>query len=167
VIHLILLAVAALLPVIILTLLRVDAAVAYLSLCLGYVLVQFVGNDTVSLVTAFSPHVSSVSENDIKIVFLWLPVILTMIVMFHSVSGPKTLLNIAPALGVGLLGVLLVEPLLSPSIQNSLIRTSLWKNFLMAQTLIVGLSAILALSFLWIGHRTGGHHEKHRKHSKG
>jgi hypothetical protein len=161
--HLVLLVLAVLAPVVILTILRVDAALVFLSLCLGYVLVQFVSYDAVSLVTSIFPHASSLSDNTVKLIFLLLPAVLTIIFMFHSVSGTRVILNFLPALGVGLLGVLLLEPLLSSGTRVALESSSLWHNFQQAQTLIVGASSIVSLLFLWM-HRKQGHHGKSSRH---
>jgi len=156
---------AILVPVIVLTVLRVDAAMAFLSLCLGYVLVHFVSTDAISLLTTVYPHASSFSESTIKIIFLWLPVVLTIVAMFHSVHGVRVILNILPALGVGALGVILLEPLLSPGLRGALAGSSLWSQFQQAQTLVVGLSSLVSLVFLWLRRRGGKAEHKHR--SKG
>lgn len=162
--HDVLFAVAVLAPALVLILLRVDASIAYLALCLGYVMVQFVASEAVTMVSSFYPHASSFSGNTIKIFFLWLPVVLTAIVLFHSVSKRKMLFNILPALCVGLLGVVLVEPLLSASEQNTLTRAPLWHQFQQAQTLIVVTTALISLGYLWLqhrfGHKSGGKREK-------
>ncbi len=154
-------AVAILAPIVVLTVLRVDAAMAFLSLCLGYVLVHFVSGDAVSLLTTFSPHASNLSQSTIKIIFLWLPVVLTTIAMFHSVKGSKVFLNILPAIGVGVLGLLLVEPSLSPGIRGALAASSYWRQFQQAQTLIVGLTSLISLVFLWTQSRSGKSDKKH------
>ena len=157
---------AILLPVVVITILKVDAAVVFLSLCLGSVLVQFLSGDAVSFITTFYPHASSYSLDTMKIFLLFLPVVLTVIVMFHSIKGHKILLNLLPAIGVGALGVLLVQPLLSQGLRNSLEASSLWQHFNQAQTLIVGASSLLALLFLWMG-RKGGRAKDSKNHSKG
>lgn len=161
--HLILFASAILVPVIILTVLRIDASLVFLSLCLGEVLVQYVAGDTISLVTTFYSHTSLLSDNTLKIIILFLPVVLTAIVMIHSVKKSKLLFNIFPALGAGLLGVLLVEPLLSAGLRGSLDASSLWKHFTQAQTLVILVSAVVSLAFLWVSRRgsksgDGKHH---------
>jgi hypothetical protein len=161
----IILGIIVLAPVIVLTVLRADAAMAFLSLCLGYVLVQFVSNDAISLLTTLYPHASSVSQSTIKIVFLFVPVALTLVATFHGVKGSRIVLNLLPAIGVGVLSVVLVEPLLSPGVRGSLAGSDLWRQFQNAQTLIVSLSALISLIFLWIQRRVGKSDKKHR--SKG
>src|SRR5579872_6707721 len=103
----ILFAIVVIVPVVVLTLLRVNAAMVFLSLCLGSVLVMFIGSNAISFVNTFFPHASSLSENTIEIGLLLLPAVLTTIFMFHSVRKMKLILNVLPALTVGLLLVLL------------------------------------------------------------
>jgi len=162
--HLIVFGVIVLAPIGILTLLRSDAALAFLSLCLGYVLVQFVANDAVSLVTAIFPKAGTLSESTVKIIFLWLPVVLTILATFHSVKRTRLILNLLPAIGVGLLGLLLVEPLLSPGLRGAIDNSNAWRQFQQAQTLIVGLSALISLVFLWLQRRSHQKGEGSKRH---
>lgn len=142
-------AIVILVPAIVLTVLRVNAAVVFLSLCLGNVLVKFMGSDAISLVTTFVPHAGQVSESTIQIGLLLLPAVLTTIFMVHSVRRVRVVLNIVPALTIGLLGLLLVEPLLSPGTQGTISQSTIWQHYTQAQSLIVGLSALISLAFLW------------------
>lgn len=151
-------------PIAVALLLRVNAAVLFMSLCVGAVLVQYMAGDANSFITTFANHGSQLSDSTIKLVLLLLPPVLTTIFMFHSLHGPKAFFNIFPAVGTGLLTALLVKPLLSPGFQRTIEKSSLWNQFAQAQTLVVGVSAFLCLFFLWIGRRSG--HEGHKKHHK-
>src|SRR3954467_13664245 len=95
-------------PVLILMFLRVNAALVFLSLCLGDVLVQFVAPDANEFLQLFSAHVPKnvdTGNDNIKILLLLLPVVLTAIFMIRTVRGKGRLfLNFLPALGVGMLG---------------------------------------------------------------
>jgi len=156
-----------LVPVVVLMLLRVNAAIVFLSLCLGAVLVQFTANDANDFLTTFSSShtVTSVTttNSNIKIALLLLPVILTTIFMIKTIHGKsRLLLNILPAVGVGLLGALLVVPLLPPDMAHDIIDSSLWSEVQKAQALIVGSSALVCLLVLWLQRpKTGGHKRKH------
>ena len=158
-------------PVVLLMILRVNAALVFLSLCLGDVLVQFVAPDTQSFANLFSANNLSLehpANNTIKLGLLLLPVILTTIFMIRTVRGKtKLLLNALPAAGVGLLGALLVVPLLSYSLQSNIIDSSLWHQVLKAQVLIVGGSAVVCLMVLWLQRpKAGGEAGKKGKHHK-
>lgn len=155
-------------PVLILLLLRVNAALVFLSLCLGAVLVQFVAPDTATfagLFTRSGVDLTSTSGNTIKLVLLLLPVVLTTIFMIRSVHGRgKQVLNILPAAGVGLLGALLVVPLTEPGLRFAIYGSPLWQTVQKADVLIVGSSALICLLFIWM--QRPKHHGKEGKHGK-
>ncbi|MDL2341704.1 MAG: hypothetical protein QFB87_01325 [Patescibacteria group bacterium] len=159
-------------PLALLMILRINAALVFLSLCLGDVLVQFVADDANSFISLLqSTHATQATDtvatgsNFIRLVLLLLPVLLTAIFMIKTVKGAKLLLNILPAAGVGLLGGLLVVPLLSPGLSTNIIQSSLWLQVTKAQNLIVGSSAMVCLLVLWLQRpKAGGGSEKHSKH---
>lgn len=157
-------------PLIVLMVLRINAALVFLSLCLGDVLIQFVAGDTnyfISFLSSNSVSQSLPSANDhiIKIGLLLLPVILTSIFMIHTVKGIRLILNILPAAGVGLLGGLLTVPLLTSSLSKSIVSSSLWVQATRAEDLIVGASALICLLAIWLQRPKSGHTDKHAKHS--
>lgn len=162
------LAAIALGPVVVLMALRVNAALVFLSLCLGDVLVQFTANDAGSFLTTFSGShtVTSIttSNSNVKILLLLFPVVLTTIFMIRTVQGgTRLLLNMLPAAGVGLLGALLVVPLLPPGVAHNIIGSSLWDQAQKAQVLIVGASALACLFVLWLQRpKTGGKHHRRK-----
>jgi len=163
------LAAIVLVPVIILLALRINAAIVFLSLCLGDVLVQFVSPDANQFLALFSAHVPKGLDNGndtIKILLLALPVALTAIFMIKTVSGyPRMVLNLLPAIGVGLLGSLLITPLLPLSLSHNIIDSSLWTQIKNAQDLIVSSSALVCLLVLWLQRpKSGSHNGKHSKH---
>ncbi len=164
-----------LIPAVLLMVLRINAALVFLSLCLGNVLVQFVASDASSWLTTFSSSqtttVITTTNSNVKIGLLVLPALLTAIFMIRTVSGSsRLLLNLLPSVGVGLLGALLVVPLLEPQLSRDIIASPLWWNAQQAQNAIIGLSAVTCLVVLWMqrpksgggGHGVG--FKKHRKH---
>jgi uncharacterized membrane protein YuzA (DUF378 family) len=77
--------------------------------------------------------------------------------------GPRLVINILPAAGVGLLGVLLVVPLLPVDLSNNILTSSIWGQVQNAQDLIVGASAVVCLLVLWLQRpKTGGKHHGHK-----
>lgn len=156
-------------PVVLLMVLRVNAALVFLSLCLGDVLVQFVANDTTEFLTLHADQVpqqaSAAGSETVKIALLLLPVILTTVFMIRTIRGTgRLVLNLLPAAGVGLLGGLLVVPLLPSGLSHNIVDSSLWSQIQRAQDLIVGASALVCLLVLWLQRpKTGGSH-KHGKH---
>ncbi|HEY5152343.1 MAG TPA: hypothetical protein VII55_00035 [Candidatus Saccharimonadales bacterium] len=162
------LAAIVLVPVILLMILGVNAALVFLSLCLGDVLVQFVANDTTEFLTLHADQVpqqaASAGSETVKIVLLLLPVVLTTIFMIRTVRGTgRLILNLLPAAGVGLLGGLLVVPLLPAGLSHNIIDSSLWSQVQRAQDLIVGASALVCLLVLWLQRPKAGGSHKHGK----
>lgn len=162
------LAAIVLIPVALLLVFRINATLVFLSLCLGDVLVQFVAPDANTFFQLFSAHVPKGLDNGndtVKLLLLLLPVVLTSIFMIRTVSGKtKLLLNVIPAVGVGLLGALLIVPLLPPGLSHDIVRSPLWDQVQQAQNLIVGTSALACLLVLWLQRpQTGGKHGKKHK----
>lgn len=155
---------AIVIPIAVLTVLRINAAMVFLSMCLGYVLVQFVANDTDSLVNFIAPENGSVSATSLRLGMLLVPVILTGIIMIFSVHGrARVALNVLPAAGCAVLGVLLAVPLLTPGLRHAIQSQALWQQINKAQALIVGASALVSLLFLWTQRRSAEKLE-HGKH---
>jgi hypothetical protein len=150
-----------------LMILRVNATLVFLSLCLGSVLVQFVAKDVANLFSLFAaqaPHSVAVANNNTKLLLLLTPVVLTAIFMIRTVRGKgRLVLNLLPAAGVGLLGALLVVPLLPPGLSHNIVRSPLWDQVQNAQSTIVGACAVVCLLVLWLQRPKTGD-EKHKKH---
>jgi hypothetical protein len=158
------LALAVGLPVVALMALRINATLVFLSLCLGNLLVQFVGSDANSVISlASKAGAGSPNQAYVKLGLLLLPVVLTAIFMIKSVRGPKLVWNILPAIGFGLVFTLLLAPLLPAGEAHALTQSSAWTQFARAQTLVVGASTLICLLFLWM-QRSGHHHDKEKGH---
>lgn len=133
---------------------RINAAIVFLSLCLGEVLTQFVSPDAHSLLTLFSAHVPSGADTSnlpIKIILLLLPPVLTALFMIGTIKhGPSHYLNLLPAIGTGLLIALLLPPLLPSDLSGSIINSSLWSQLKANQASVVGISGLVCLILLWL-----------------
>ena len=159
-------------PAALLMVLRINAALVFLSLCLGNVLVQFVASDASTWLTTFSSsHTTTVvttTNSNIKIVLLLLPAVLTALFMVRTINDNVRLaLNLLPAAGVGLLGALLVVPLLAPGTSHDIVASQLWWKAQQAENLIVGGSALVCLIVLWMQRPKAGGGSKHRGKHKG
>ncbi|GAC1499765.1 MAG: hypothetical protein NVS1B10_02830 [Candidatus Saccharimonadales bacterium] len=155
-------------PILLIMLLRINAALVFLSLCLGDVLVQFLSKDTGAFVSLYSARLpaqaANPSTNTINIALISLPAILTALFMIRSIhSKSRLVLNIFPAIGVGLLAALLIVPLLSSGLSHNIFATSFWRQANRAQALIVGGSALTCLVVIWLQrpktpkHKSGKH----------
>lgn len=154
-------------PVFILITLRINAAIVFLSLCLGSMLVQFVGNDASSFINLFSTS-KLVMHLGASIFLLLLPAVFTMVVMIGTVRGKfRVLLNILPAVAVGAVWLLLAVPYFTPGLQAAVKGTSTWHDIEKVDTLIVTTSTVVSLLFLWLqrpkrsSHEDGGRRGKH------
>ena len=150
-------------PTIVLVALRINAAMVFLSLCLGAVLVQYVAGEANSLITLFFDNADSVSASTVQLVLLFAPALVTCVVTIFSIHGKlKVPLNVLPAVGASALGMLLTVPLLPSGVQSGLEEQAIWEQLVKAQALVVGVGALVSLAFLWTQRRSFKHHDKRR-----
>ncbi len=158
----------ALVPVVLLMVLRINATLVFLSLCLGSILVRFSSHDVSSLLALFSARVPKgvdTSSKNVSLALLLLPTLLTAIFMIRTVRGHgKLALNLLPAAGVGLLGALLAVPLLPGGLSHDIINSAIWSQSQNVQGTVVGAAATICLLVLWMQRPHGGHEDKHSKH---
>ena len=151
-------------PVLVLTLLRINAALVFLSLCLGAVLVEYVAGEANSLITLFSEQAGSVSASTMQLTLLLAPAAVTCVVTVFSLHGKlKTLFNILPALAASSLALLLAVPLLPNGVRFELEMQEVWRHLVKSQALVVGMGAVVSLVFLWLQRGSFKHHDKRRK----
>lgn len=148
-------------PVVILTLLRANAATAFLALCLGSVLGSFVAKDLVSMLKGYIAPATDVTETIASLVLLWLPVILVAIFMMKTIAPKQRLVNAIPALAIGLLGALLSVPFLTPELRSSLEATDIWKNIESYKALIVVFGTAVSLVLLRMRKKSDDPKSKH------
>ena len=164
------LAALVIIPIALILWLRINATLVFLSLCLGSVLVQFVAKDTTNFLTLHAsqvPKQTSIGGNNVKLALLLLPVVLTAIFMIRTVHGKaKLYLNVLPSAGVGMLGALLVVPLLPAGLAHNVVLSPLWSKATNVQDIIVGASALICLLVLWLQRPKTGHSEE-KKSKKG
>lgn len=162
---LIVLGALALLPVILIVVLRVNAAIAFMSLCLGSVLVTYTAGDTVSIASGLSSNPGDETTRWVSLVLLIVPFILAALFTRKNVhGGGRHVLNFIPALATGVLLALLVTPLLGGGLQQNVQGNELWRTFSNLQTAVLLGGAFFSLLFLLITHRHHGSEEKHAKH---
>lgn len=135
-------------PVLLLTLLRVNAATAFLALCLGSLLGSYVSDDVVQMLRGYVAPNSQVTEAVVSLVLLWLPVVLVMIFMAHTIGARQRLINLLPALAVGLVGALLSVPFFTPEAQITIYASTGWRLIENNQALIVVLGTVASLVLL-------------------
>lgn len=154
-------------PVVVLTVLRINATLVFLSLCLGQILVMFVSGDMASTIGILAAGSGKTSPMVVSLALLVVPAALTAFFMIGTMKTPfKRMLNVLPSLSVGALGLLLAVPLFAPGLRASVESTAVWHEVQGLQTIIIGVSAIVCLFFLWLQrpkHKSGDE-EKGKKH---
>jgi hypothetical protein len=150
-------------PLLVMTVLRINGVMVFLGLCLGAVMLKYVGGDANSVLSFLLPHASgNVSKSTIDLVLLLGPAVATAVCMLFSVKGHiRAIINILPAAGASLLGVLLAVPILAPGLRYAIEGQSLWQQLIRAQDLIVGVSALISLMYLWTQRPHHKHEGKH------
>lgn len=142
-------------PFLVITVLRINAAMVFLSLCLGYVLVDLVAKDAHSLIQFLTPGEGSFSETTWHLIILFTPVVLTCILTIFSVKDRwRSIFNLLPAAATSVLMVLLTVPLLMPGLRSTLQSQDLWRQLNKAQALTLMVGAFLSLMFLWSQRKT-------------
>lgn len=151
-------------PVFLLTVLRVNAVMVFLSLCLGAVLLRFVGDDAASTVGILAAGTGKTSPEIVSLALLLLPAIFTTLIMMRTIKGKlKLAFNVLPAVSVGVLGLLLAEPLFAPGLRAAIESSDAWYLISKLQAFVVGVSAILSILFLWLQRPKSHKDDKHHK----
>lgn len=162
----IVLAALALVPVLAITLLRVNGAIAFMSLCLGSVLVTYTSSDVDTVFTSFVNKNALVTNQWVQLALLVLPFLLTLLFTRASVKGAKRFTNFLPALATGLLFALLVVPLLPTDMQHHIHSQQAWHQLSNLQTAVILSGALFSLVFLLFTHRKKPDEEGKKKHGK-
>lgn len=155
---------ALVLPAVLLVLLRINAALIFLSLTLGLALVEFVAGEANSLLTLFGLAGGSVSASTLQLILLFAPAVATFVMTIFSLHGRlRVVLNLVPAVSAAAFAVLLAVPLLPSGVSAELKDQSIWQELVRAQALVVGVGALVSLSFLWTQRRSFKHHDKRKR----
>lgn len=162
--YLIILGALAAVPLLVITLLSVNGAIAFMSLCVGSVLVAYTSPDVTSVVSSLNPKYTLSTNQWVQLGLLVVPFLLTILFTRGSVHGGKRFTNILPALASGLLFPLLIIPLLPGNVQHQIEHQSAWHQLDAAQTAVVLGGAAFSLLFILITHRTRHDDKKHGKH---
>lgn len=152
-----------LLPLVLMLVLRSHGAIAFMSLCLGSVLVTYAAPDITDFLTEFMNFGVLVTEQWVKIGLLVVPLLFALIFTRKSVTGGKQLFNFLPALATGLLLALLVIPLLPSDLQESVEANDVWGTLTNLRTAVLLGGAFFSLTFLLMTSRPAKHEDKHKK----
>jgi hypothetical protein len=161
--HAIVLIIALAVPALTIVFLRINAAMVFLSLCLGAVLVQYVAPQAEDLLNLITPKAGAISNSTLELILLLLPAVVTSIVTLLSVHGKgRALFNVLPAVAVGALFVLLAVPILPEHITRAFEAEQAWKILSKSEALAIGAGGLISMFFLWSQRRNFKHHDKRR-----
>lgn len=136
-------------PILLMLVLRVNASVAFLSLAAGGLLADFFAPDTIDLAETLFKSTSPTVYSSLRIVFLLLPMLLTILFLRKSISGSKFLFNLVPTVLTGAVVALLAVPLLPDGLKNNIYGTESWTKLVQVQGIVIGVAVITSMLMLW------------------
>lgn len=148
-------------PVLVLSLLRVNAATAFLGLCLGSVLGNYVAKDFSEVLRGSLAPTPELNAMVISLLLLWVPVALVALFMINTIGKRQIPINLIPALAVGLFGLILTVPVLTPELTQSIQATDMWGRLTDYQAVVVAVGTLISLLFLRMHKKSEPHHTKH------
>ena len=158
-----LLAVLVLAPVILAYLLKSNAASAFLALCGGFAAITLSGSDIEHLFG--KTKITSLTSNDVDLILLLAPLLLTLLLTFKSVSvGKLRLGQLLPALCAGALVAVIGAPMLSDSLNVNVASSPFWKDLQNIQSYVIAVGLLSSLLLIWSGGFT--HAKSHSKKHK-
>lgn len=140
--------------------LRTNAAVCFLALCAGSILVEYSGTN-VALIASSVSSGAEYAPHAARIILLLVPMIVCA--MFLRGQLPKALipLGFLPALATSLLALVLIIPLLPENIAQSVTSTETWAVVTQYQELTVGVGVVMSVVLLvMMAKRLHGKHKK-------
>ncbi len=153
-------------PALVVLIFRANGAIAFMSLCVGSVLVTYVSGDVGTIATSLSASQGMLKTDQwVQLGLLIAPFLLTMLFVRGSVRGTKKITNFLPALAAGLLFALFVVPLLPANTQRQVHQLSLWHQLSNLQVAVLLGGTVLSLLFLLLTHHKQGAGEV-KKHGK-
>lgn len=148
-------------PALAIVLLRSNAAMVFLSLCLGAVLVDHVAPSADELMHIISRSANEVSNSVVSLALLLAPAVVTSTVTLLSLHGRlRVACNVLPAIAASMLAGLLAIPVLPKHLSGPLQTGEAWHILSRSEALVVGAGALISLFFLWSQRRNFKLHDK-------
>ncbi len=134
-------------PVVLTFLLKSNAALSFLALCAGFVVICFAGADLKNLTGQLNFKINSSTVN---LIVLSVPLVLTLLLTRRTFSGGAArIFHLAVALCTGALLALLAVPLLGGSIRANFAHSNLWSDLRNIQSPAIGAGVFLSLIMVW------------------
>jgi hypothetical protein len=150
------------LPILLIFWLRANGALVLLALCAGSVLQRFVSSDASTILNSFTSRNSSASDNLAQLILLFLPALLTVLLLRKGISGSKAMINLVPAAGTGILAALLAVPLLPGGLRHNIVQAPAWAQVNQYQSVIVAAAMLVSFLLLWMTYPKPAK-DKHKK----
>ena len=134
-------------PLAITFLLKANAALGFLTLCLSFVLTTSVIGDLQHLLS--ETHLSVTNET-LGIALVLAPFLLTLL-LSHKTAGKELtfLMQLVAAVFAGGLLALTLGPLLGSTGQFDITSAKMWPNLVKMQALVIGVGSVLSLLLIW------------------
>jgi hypothetical protein len=125
-------------------LLRTNVAIAFFALCAGSVLLSATG-DEASLVASSLTSGIDTSTNVVKIVLLFAPFAVCVVLLRKHLSAALLPMALIPAACSALLGAIFVTPLLTDGTEGAIMQTQSWEVMVQYQEPIVVLGLVFSM----------------------
>ena len=142
-------------PVLVTYFFKSNAALAYLALCVGFVLSTSVIGDLKHLLSETN---LSITNDTLAMILIALPFLMTLVLSRHGTGrGAMFFAQLLVALLGGGLLALSAGPLINSSVSFNVLDSSLWTQLQKYQSAIIGAGSFISLALVWLG---SGHHSK-------
>ncbi len=143
-----LLATLVFLPVVLVFLLKSNGAAGFLALCGGFAVITLSGSDIQHLVG--KTKITSLTSNDVDMIFLIAPLLLTLLLTFKAVGGKnQRLFQLIPALCAGGLLAVVAAPMFNDALNINIADSPIWKHLQNIQSYIVAVGLLTSLLLIW------------------
>jgi hypothetical protein len=158
-----LLATLILVPAVLTFFLKSNAALGFLALCGGFAAITLSGSDIEHLVG--QTKITSLTSNDVDLLFLVIPLLLTLFFTFGSSGGKnQRWLQLLPAICAGGLLTVVAVPTISDVMNASYNNSQAWKQLQDIQSYIIGVGLLSSLLLVWSNgfSHAKSHSKKHK-----
>lgn len=152
------------LPFLLITILKANGAVAFLSVCLGSVLATIVAPDATDVITAVTRGSELTTLQWVQVALLTVPLLVSVFFTRRSVrKGGKLVLNWVNALAASCLFAVLMVQYLPSGVQTELQHVMLWRQLNNLETTVLIVGSITSLLFFLLSRPHENHDKKHGK----
>lgn len=156
-------------PIILIEIFKVNSVVAYLTLCLGAVVSEFVDNNPIlKHFLKSSNYINHISYiNNLKLLLLLVPLVLVIILMIRTAKGGLFSFNLIGSICVGVLLAYLLVPILPHTLNSGILDNKYWLELNNQKSNVIAVSSFIILIMLVLqrskfSHK-GGSALKHKK----